>query len=82
MALPLADLQEMETVLYEAVARPRFLTLLLAIFGGVALALAAVSTSLPRHSRPLCAHSNLRFSGAKRVESRRPDFVSKSQTTI
>ena len=44
MALPLADLQEMETVLYEAVARPRFLTLLLAIFGGVALALAAVGT--------------------------------------
>ena len=44
MTLPLADLQEMETVLYEAVARPRFLTLLLAIFGGVALALAAVGT--------------------------------------
>ena len=44
MTLPLADLQEMETVLYEAVAQPRFLTLLLAIFGGVALALAAVGT--------------------------------------
>ncbi|MCH8936714.1 MAG: FtsX-like permease family protein [Gemmatimonadetes bacterium] len=44
MTLPLADLQEMETVLYESVARPRFLTLLLAIFGGVALALAAVGT--------------------------------------
>ncbi|MCZ6916606.1 MAG: FtsX-like permease family protein, partial [Gemmatimonadetes bacterium] len=43
-SLPLADLQEMETVLYESVARPRFLTLLLAIFGGVALALAAVGT--------------------------------------
>jgi putative ABC transport system permease protein len=42
--LPIADLQPMERVLYESVARPRFLTLLLAIFGGVALALAAVGT--------------------------------------
>ena len=32
-------------------------------------------SSLPRHSRPLCAHSNLRFSGPRRVESGRPDFV-------
>ena len=42
--LPIADLQPMERVLYESVARPRFLTLLLAIFGGVALVLAAVGT--------------------------------------
>ncbi len=42
--LPLADLQPMSTVLFDSVARPRFLTLLLAIFGGVALALAAVGT--------------------------------------
>ncbi len=30
----------------------------------------------PSHpnSRPLCAHSNLRFSGARRVESGRPDW--------
>ena len=42
--LPLADLQPMSTVLFDSVARPRFLTLLLAIFGGVALTLAAVGT--------------------------------------
>jgi putative ABC transport system permease protein len=42
--LPLADLQPMERVMYDAVARPRFLTLLLGIFGSVALALAAVGT--------------------------------------
>ena len=42
--LPLADLQPMSTVLFDSMARPRFLTLLLAIFGGVALTLAAVGT--------------------------------------
>ena len=42
--LPLADLQPMNTVLFDSVARPRFLTLLLAIFGGVALTLAAIGT--------------------------------------
>ncbi len=35
--------------------------------------------SFPRRSRPLCAHSNLRFSGARRVESGRPDFVTADQ---
>ena len=42
--LPLADLQPMDRVLFDSVARPRFLTLLLALFGAVALALAAVGT--------------------------------------
>ena len=42
--LPLADLQTMGDVLFKSVAQPRFLTLLLAIFGGVALALATVGT--------------------------------------
>jgi putative ABC transport system permease protein len=42
--LPVADLQPMERVMYDSVARPRFLTLLLAVFGSVALALAAVGT--------------------------------------
>jgi predicted permease len=42
--LPLADLQTMGNVLQSAVARPRFLTLLLGIFGVVALVLAAVGT--------------------------------------
>ena len=43
-SLPLADLQPMNNVLSGSVAQPRFLTLLLAIFAGVALALAAVGT--------------------------------------
>ncbi len=43
-SLPIADLQTMGDVLFSSVARPRFLTLLLAVFGGVALALAAVGT--------------------------------------
>jgi putative ABC transport system permease protein len=42
--LPVADLQPMDNVLFDSVARPRFLTLLLLIFGSVALALAAVGT--------------------------------------
>ncbi len=42
--LPLADLQAMSSVLHSAVARPRFITLLLGIFGAVALALAAIGT--------------------------------------
>ena len=42
--LPVADLQPMERVIFDSVARPRFMTLLLMIFGGVALALAAVGT--------------------------------------
>ncbi len=42
--LPLADLQSMEANLEGSVSRPRFLALLLAIFAGVALVLAAVGT--------------------------------------
>lgn len=42
--LPVADLQPFDTVMADAVARPRFLTLILLIFGSVALALAAVGT--------------------------------------
>ena len=42
--LPLADLQTMSTVLHSSVARPRFLTMLLGVFGAVALMLAAVGT--------------------------------------
>lgn len=42
--LPLADVQTMSSALYSAVARPRFMTLLLGIFGSVALALATVGT--------------------------------------
>jgi len=42
--LPLADLQTMSTVLHSSVSRPRFLTMLLGVFGAVALALAAVGT--------------------------------------
>ncbi|MEX2283055.1 MAG: ABC transporter permease [Gemmatimonadota bacterium] len=43
-ALPIANLASMEDVLYGSMARPRFMTLLLAIFAGVALALAAIGT--------------------------------------
>jgi predicted permease len=42
--LPVADLQPMSGVMHDAVARPRFLTLLLITFGAVALLLAAVGT--------------------------------------
>ena len=42
--LPVANMASMNEVLYEAVARPRFITLLLAVFAGVALALAAIGT--------------------------------------
>lgn len=42
--LPLADLQTMDEVLGESVARPRFLTRLLGVFGGLALLLAALGT--------------------------------------
>jgi putative ABC transport system permease protein len=42
--LPVANLATMTEVLHDAVAGPRFLTLLLAVFAGVALALAAIGT--------------------------------------
>ncbi len=42
--LPVADLQSMDQVIFESVARPRFLTLLLLTFGLVALTLASVGT--------------------------------------
>jgi putative ABC transport system permease protein len=42
--LPVANIASMNEVLHESVARPRFLTLLLGIFAGVALALAAIGT--------------------------------------
>jgi putative ABC transport system permease protein len=42
--LPVANLASMDDVLHDAVARPRFLTLLLGIFAAVALALAAIGT--------------------------------------
>jgi hypothetical protein len=42
--LPIIRLRSMDDVIDESVARPRFLTLLLAIFAGLALALAAVGT--------------------------------------
>ena len=41
-SLPLADIRMMEDVLTRAQARPRFLTLLLSLFSGVALAIATV----------------------------------------
>ncbi len=41
-ALPMADVRLMEDVLLRAQARPRFLTLLLSLFSGVALAIATV----------------------------------------
>jgi putative ABC transport system permease protein len=40
--LPVANTRTMEAVLYEAVAKPRFLTFLFAVFAGLALVLAAV----------------------------------------
>lgn len=43
-ALPLSNLQTMEANIAGSVSRERFLTLLLAIFAGIALALAAVGT--------------------------------------
>jgi predicted permease len=43
-ALPIANLASMDNVIHDAVARPRFLTLLLGVFAGVALALAAIGT--------------------------------------
>jgi predicted permease len=43
-SLPVANLASMEDVLSTSLARPRFLTLLLGIFAGVALALAAIGT--------------------------------------
>jgi putative ABC transport system permease protein len=42
--LPVADVLPMERVIFDSVARPRFLTLLLLTFGGVALTLAALGT--------------------------------------
>jgi predicted permease len=42
--LPVANLASMNDVMYEAVSRPRFITLLLAVFAVVALALAAIGT--------------------------------------
>src|SRR5690606_520488 len=43
-SLPVADLQSMEANLAGSVSGPRFIALLLAIFAGVALVLAAVGT--------------------------------------
>jgi putative ABC transport system permease protein len=40
--LPLFDVRTMDDVMYEAIAKPRFLTFLLASFAGIALLLAAV----------------------------------------
>jgi predicted permease len=42
--LPVANLASMNDVMYEAVSRPRFITMLLAVFATVALALAAIGT--------------------------------------
>ena len=42
--LPLIRMRSMDDVVGDAIARPRFLTVLLAIFAGLALALAAVGT--------------------------------------
>lgn len=41
-ALPVSDVHTLEEVVYASQARPRFLTLLLSLFSGVALALAAL----------------------------------------
>jgi predicted permease len=43
-SLPIANLATMDDVIGDSVARPRFITLLLAIFATVALALAAIGT--------------------------------------
>jgi predicted permease len=43
-SLPLVRLQSMEEAFSTAIARPRFMTLLLSIFAGLALALAAIGT--------------------------------------
>jgi len=43
-SLPLAAVQTMDQAIYGSMARPRFLTLLLGVFGGIALTLAAVGT--------------------------------------
>src|SRR5262245_15233234 len=40
--LPISKLRSMDDVMWEAVARPRFLTFLLASFAGIALLLAAI----------------------------------------
>ena len=42
--LPLTNLQTMEDAVFGSMARPRFLTVLLGVFGSLALALAAVGT--------------------------------------
>ena len=42
--LPIANIATMNEVMHDSVARPRFLTLLLAVFATVALALAAIGT--------------------------------------
>ena len=41
-ALPLSHVKTMDDVVWDAVARPRFLTFLLSCFAGIALLLAAV----------------------------------------
>jgi putative ABC transport system permease protein len=43
-SLPLVKMRSMDDVMGEAIARPRFLTLLLGLFAGLALVLAAVGT--------------------------------------
>ena len=43
-ALPIVELRTMEAVFAESIARPRFLTMLLAVFAGLALLLAALGT--------------------------------------
>ena len=43
-SLPLIKMRSMEDVIDASVARPRFLTLLLGVFAGLALVLAAVGT--------------------------------------
>ncbi len=43
-SLPLTNVQTMEDAVFGSMARPRFLTLLLGVFGSIALALAAVGT--------------------------------------